>query len=181
MTQEQVGEVFRMCDRLLEDTALGLLGIVMAHHANVANARMVGSYDFEGWPSSILRLDLISGNHTQRKMKYEKIRAPRSTYLGKTVLIELGDRGYLYAATETTVQPFAGPLLIRNALRELGGEATRPELIERGMAMTNTRNRATIGYIANAIGHGYIEQLPDRGPGNHVVYRVIREEGTADV
>jgi hypothetical protein len=174
-TQEQIGELFRMLDRLLEDAELGLDGVIISHHMNVSKARMAGSYDFEGWPSTILRLDVVTTDANTRKLTYEKIRAPGSTYIGQTRRIELSDRGYIFAADEAHAEPFAGPNLIHRALEDLGGEAYRRELITRGMAKTNSKERAVAGYVTHAVRQGLIEKVEERGAGRQAIYRVINK------
>ncbi len=181
MTQEQVGEVFRMIDRLLEDPELGLEGAIVSHHMNVSRARMAGTYDFEGWPSTILRLDALTTDGPTRKLTYEKVRAPGSTYLGRTALIELGESGYLYSAADAAAQPTAGPILVRVALQELGGEAFRRDLINRSMVKTGSKERAVSGYVSAAVTQGLIERVAEPGTGRQALYRLVpRPEDTPD-
>lgn len=172
MTPEEVGELFRMIDRLLEDPELGLDAAIVSHHMNVSRARMAGTYDFEGWPSTILRLDTVTTDSRVRKLTYEKIRAPGSTYLGAVRQIELTETGYLYAAGQAQAEPQAGAILIRKALEELGGEAFRRSLIDRGMEKTHSKKRAVSDYIAAAVRQGLIERVSELGPDRQAIYRL---------
>lgn len=168
---EQVGELFRMVDRLLEDPQLGLVAAVLSHHMNVSRARMAGTYDFEGWPSTILRLDKLTGSE-ERKLTYEKVRAPGSTYLGKVKNVILDSRGYHYSDEREAESPMAGPFLVSLALQDLGGEAFRQDLIERAMVRTNSRQRAVAGYVQQALQQGLIEKADIHGPAGKVIFRM---------
>jgi energy-coupling factor transporter ATP-binding protein EcfA2 len=180
MTQEEVGQVFRMIDRLLEDPDLGLAAAIVSHHMNVSKARMAGTYDFEAWPSTILRLDTLATASTTRKITYEKIRAPGSPYTRQVKTIELTEHGYHFAANERPSEPHAGPLLIRDALEELGSEAFRRDLISRGMAKTNSKERAVIGYIGQAVQQKLIQRLPELASNRQAVFRLIDQPEVAE-
>ncbi len=166
---EQVGVVFDVCDRLLED---GLVeAVIVVHHANVTGLRTAGSWMFEGWPSTILRLEMVPGVPTHRLLTFEKIRAPSSSLLGERLTIALGDDGYLPVVTaERPTQ--AGVTLALLTVREAGGQLHRQELIERLMVRATCKQRAANKYLGQAVQSGVLRRVPD---GAQTVYQVVAE------
>ena len=166
---EQVGVVFDVCDRLLED---GLVeAVIVVHHANVAGMRTAGSWLFEGWPSTILRLETVAGVPSQRILTFEKIRAPSSSLLGERLTIALGDAGYLpVAAAEPPAE--AGPTLAVLIVREAGGQLHRRELLNRLMPRAQCKERAAAKYLGRAVQAGALRSVPD---GAQAVYQVVEK------
>lgn len=163
---EQVNQLFRCLDQINEDPDLDMSGVIVAHHMNVAGIRAAGSYTFEAWPSTILRMEEVAGLPTVRKITYEKVRAPGSTLRGTSVQIELTDDGYLIrdAATGHT-EPFAGPYLVQQCLEEMAGQAYRDEIIERLMPKANIKRRSAATYLSMAVDQGLVKKLPRDGHG----------------
>ncbi len=166
---EQVGVVFDVCDRLLED---GLVqAVIVVHHANVTGLRTAGSWMFEGWPSTIIRLETVAGVPTHRILTFEKIRAPSSPLQGERLTIALGDDGYLPIVTaERPTQ--AGVTLALLVVREAGGQLHRQELIERLMVRATCKQRAANKYLGQAVQAGVLRKVPD---GAQTVYQVVAE------
>jgi hypothetical protein len=133
---------------------------------------MAGSYDFEGWPSTILRMEVLDPQGTTRKLGFEKIRAPRSSLLGTTHVIDLSEAGYVYAGTTDTAVPMAGPIIAKQALASLGGQAYRKELIARTEVMAHVRTRAAAAYVTAGAKQGLFHRLPDLGTGKQAIYRL---------
>ena len=166
---EQVGVVFDVCDRLLE--AGTLEAAIIVHHANVSGLRTSGSWVFEGWPSTILRLETVPGVLNHRILTFEKIRAPSSTLLGERVPIALGDAGY--ATVEPDREPVgAGETLAALVVRQAGGQLRRPDLIARLMGRANVKDRAANKYLGVAVQKGLLRKVQD---GNSVIYQVAAE------
>jgi hypothetical protein len=166
---EQVGVVFDVCDRLLED---GLLeAVIVVHHANVSGLRTAGSWMFEGWPSTILRLETVAGIPAQRLLEFEKVRAPSSSLLGVRLAIALGEEGYLPVVP--ILPPIgSGATLARLVVAEAGGQLRRHDLIARLMGRANVRDRAANKYLGQAVQGGLLRKVPDRG---QVVYQLGEE------
>jgi len=144
---EQVGVVFDVCDRLLED---GLVeAVIVVHHANVTGLRTAGSWLFEGWPSTILRLEKVAGT-THRKLTFEKIRAPSSTLDGHEVRIALGDQGYLLVEAEEGTTT-AGSILAAAIVRDAGGQLHRKALLDRLQGRASCKLRAANKYVGQAV------------------------------
>lgn len=155
---EQVGTVFDVCDRLLED---GLVeAAIVVHHANVTGLRTAGSWLFEGWPSTILRLETVPGILAHRILTFEKVRAPSSSLLGERLQIVLTDDGYRpVVVAERSVD--AGPTLAVILVREAGGQLPRAELIDRLMARASCRERAAAKYLGQAVQAGSLRSVRD--------------------
>ncbi len=167
---EQVQVVFDVCDRLLEE---GLVeAAIVVHHANVTGLRTAGSWMFEGWPSTILRLETVAGIPAQRVLSFEKIRAPSSSLMGERLSIVLGDEGYLPLRGVEPVIP-AGVTLALLIVREAGGQLYRKELIDRIMARGQCKERAAGKYLGQAVQKGVLRSLPS---GNSAVYQVVPEK-----
>lgn len=162
---EQVGTVFDACDRLLDSGAI--VAVVIAHHANVSGLRTAGSWMFEGWPSTIVRLDAMAGLPDQRKVTFEKVRAPGSDLLNKSVVVRLGEAGYLPLTLDTPTAT-AGAIMAVQIVREAGGQLHRQELIARLMARAFCQQRAAAKYLGQAC-QGELEAVPD---GKSKLYRV---------
>lgn len=168
---EQVGVVFDACDRLLED---GLVeAVIVVHHANVSGLRTAGSWIFEGWPSTILRLELVSGVPNQRILEFEKVRAPSSSLQGTRLAIALGDEGYL-PVIHADAPTGAGETLARLVVAEAGGQLRRHDLIARLMARASVRERAANKYVGQAVQAGMLRKVP---AGAEMVYQ-LAEGGT---
>lgn len=167
---EQVGVVFDVCDRLLED---GLVeAVIVVHHANVTGLRTAGSWMFEGWPSTILRLELVAGVTAQRILTFEKIRAPSSSLLGERLPITLTDEGYLpVVPTEAPIG--AGVTLARLVVAEAGGQLHRKELIARLMVRAHVKERAANKYLGQAVQARHLRAVPD---GAEKVYQLTEGE-----
>ncbi len=163
---EQVGTLFDVCDKLLDD---GLVeAVVVVHHANVTGLRTAGSWVFEGWPSTILRLETVAGVPMHRKLTYEKVRAPSSTLQAKAETIVLGDEGYRLVIPKADPVG-AGELLAVAIVREVGGTIRRRDLVERLMARANVKDRAANKYMATAAQQGRLVSVPD---GRETVYQL---------
>ncbi|MBA3877394.1 MAG: hypothetical protein C0498_10720 [Anaerolinea sp.] len=124
---EEVGEFFESLDRLLDDPGLGLDGVVVLHHMNVAHERTAGSWAFEGWPSTIVRLDPVKGRPDCRRLLFEKVRSPDSTLFGHSIVARLGDQGYVIddGPQDNTNPQGRGITVIADFLTAAGGEALR--------------------------------------------------------
>jgi len=166
---EQVGQVFDVCDRLLKD---GLVeAVLMVHHANVTGLRTAGSWMFEGWPSTILKVETVVGVPSQRMLTFEKIRAPSSSLMGTGLTIALGDEGYLpIIKTERVVE--AGETLAVLVVREAGGQLHRRELLARLMARARCKERAAAKYLGQAVQARRLRSVRD---GAEAVYQSLDE------
>jgi putative DNA primase/helicase len=166
---EQVGMVFDACDRLLD---AGLIdAVLVVHHANVTGLRTAGSWVFEGWPSTILRLEKVAGIPDQRVLSFEKIRAPSSTLLDQRIQIALGEQGYL--PVDATHEPMgAGAILAEVIVREAGGQLHRKELLSRVMARGGVKERAANKYLGDAVQAGNLRRVQDLG---QMVYQLVEE------
>ena len=150
--------MFDVCDRLLEE---GLIeAVIVVHHANVTGLRTAGSWMFEGWPSSILRLETVAGMPADRILTFEKIRAPSSSLIGERLPIALHDEGYL-PILEAAEPIEAGPTLAVIIVREAGGQLYRKELLGRLMARANCRERAAAKYLGRAVQAGHFRSVRD--------------------
>ncbi len=163
---EQVGKVFAALDQLMRDEP-AVEGIIVAHHSNVTQQRTAGSWKFEGWPSTILRLERVVGVPSDRMLCFEKVRAP-GFGLPEKMQIRLSDAGYLPIAEEEPSRS-AGELTAVMVLREAGGQLRRQELIERIQNRGHVKLRAAVGYVGKAKQAGLIESTQD---GRSVIYRV---------
>jgi AAA domain len=166
---EQVGKLFAALDQLMRDEPT-VEGIVVSHHSNVTQQRTAGSWKFEGWPSTILRLEKVPGVPTDRMLCFEKIRAP-GFGLPEKLQIRLSDAGYLPIAEDEPSRT-AGELTVVMVLREAGGQLRRQELVERVQRRGSVKLRAAVGYIGKAKQAGLIEATQD---GREVIYRVTEE------
>jgi hypothetical protein len=166
---EQVGVVFDVCDRLLED---GLVeAVIIVHHANVSGLRTAGSWLFEGWPSTIIRLETVPGIPAQRILEFEKVRAPSSSLLGQRLAVELGDEGYVpVQPAETPIG--SGATLARLVIAEAGGQLRRHDLIARLLVRATVRERAANKYAGQAVQAGFLRKVPD---GGQMVYQLTEE------
>ncbi len=171
---EQVNLLFRCLDAVNEDPDLNMEGVIVAHHMNVAGIRAAGSYTFEAWPSTILRLDEIAGLPTVRKLTYEKVRAPGSTLRGQSVRIELSDAGYLVQAGQEATTTFAGPFLVTQCLQEMAGQGYRDDLIKRISAKANCGSRTAATYLGAAVDQHLIRKVTRDAHG--ALYAVIEQE-----
>ena len=154
---EQVGKVFGALDQLMRDEPIE--GVVVAHHSNVTQQRTAGSWKFEGWPSTILRLQKVPGVPSDRMLCFEKVRAP-GFGLPEKIQIRLSDAGYLPIAEEEPSRT-AGELTAVLVLREAGGQLRRQELIERIQRRGSVKLRAAVGYVGKAKQAGLITATQD--------------------
>lgn len=166
---EQVGKLFAALDQLMRDEPT-VEGLVVAHHSNVQQQRTAGSWKFEGWPSTILRLERVPGVPTDRMLCFEKIRAP-GFGLPEKMQIRLSDAGYLPIVEEDTSRTAAETVVVQ-ILRDAGGQLRRQELVERIQQKCSVKLRAAVGYVGKAKQAGLIEAFQD---GREVVYRVAQE------
>ena len=119
---EQVDGVWGVCDRLLED---GLVeAVIMVHHANTSGLRTAGSWIFEGWPSTIIRLDRVLGVLSHRRVTFEKIPAPGSPLQDQQVQIMQTVTGY-QAITSGPAPTGAGETLAALIVAEAGARLAR--------------------------------------------------------
>lgn len=163
---EQVGLLFDVCDALLDD---GLVeAVVVVHHANVTGLRTAGSWVFEGWPSTILRLETVPGVLAHRKVTWEKVRAPSSTLNGTSQTVVLGDDGYRLVIPDVAPSG-AGEMLAVVVVREAAGSIRRRDLLDRLMARARCKERAANKYLATAVQGGYLVSVQD---GNGAVYQL---------
>ncbi len=163
---EQVGLLFDVCDRLLDEGAVE--AVIVVHHANVSGLRTAGSWVFEGWPSTILRLEAVPGVPAQRRLVFEKVRAPSSTVMGTAVGIVLAEGGYgLVAPSPQAVG--AGELIAVRLVREAGGSIRRRELVEALMGRARVKLRAANKYLGTAVQRGLLVNVRD---GAEAVYQL---------
>ena len=159
--------MFGVCDRLLDDGVCE--AVVVVHHANTTGMRTAGSWIFEGWPSTIIRLDVVPGIATHRLVTFEKIRAPGSSLLGQQLRIHPTDTGY-QAITATVTTGGAGELLASIVVAEAGGQLYRQQLIERLMERAHCRERAAAKYLGKAVQAGLLRSIPS---GQQVIYQSV--------
>jgi hypothetical protein len=157
-----------VCDRLLDEGLI--LAAVVVHHANVTGLRTAGSWVFEGWPSTILRLEKVPGT-THRKLTFEKIRAPSSSLDGHEVRIALGEQGYLLVDPEEGTTT-AGSILAVAIVREAGGQLHRKALLDRLQGRTNCKLRAANKYLGDAVQGHLLVTVRD---GQQVLYQLAPE------
>ena len=163
---EHVQKVFGALDQLMRDEP-AIEGLVVAHHSNVAQQRTAGSWKFEGWPSTILRLEKVPGVPTDRMLVFEKIRAP-GFGLPEKMQIRLSESGYLPIAAEEP-QLIPGALVVVQTLREAGGQLRRKELIDQIRNRAQVQLRTAAGYIGQAKQEGLVTAS---AVGREVIYRV---------
>ncbi len=168
---EQVGLVFDVCDRFLEEALVE--AVIVVHHANVTGQRTAGSWIFEGWPSTILRLEPLEGVPDQRILQFEKIRAPGSTLQGLRLQIRLGEDGYLPVIPEPAKGAEAGPTLAVLVVREAGGQLRRQDLLAGLMAKARVQQRAANKYLGAAVQRKLLRRLQ---AGREVLYQTVEPE-----
>ena len=164
----QVAALTSTLDRLLEDEALGVQAVAVVHHSNVTKARTAGSYKFEAWPSTILRLEDAPGIKGSRYVKFEKVRAPGFT-LPEKLLIALGDEGYVAVDGQEGRAESAGLILLHDLLKEAGGQLTRAEIVTRMQARNKVTVRSVTNYLGEGREFGLLENFRD---GRETVYRL---------
>jgi hypothetical protein len=163
---EQVAKLLSTIDWLLEEEA-DLAGAIVVHHQNVAGNRTSGSWKFEAWPSTILRLEPVPGVETDRMLVFEKIRAP-GFHLPEKMQIRLGDAGYLPIAGEAKL-PEGKTDVVVQLIREAGGQLRREDLVERVGTRAHVKGRQAVSYIAQAKQEGAIAVFR---LGHEAVYRL---------
>ena len=119
---------------------------------NVAQVRTAGSWAFEGWPSTIIRLDPEKWRPDCRRLLLEKVRSPDSTLLNTDLTVRLGEGGYLVDdASRDDVGPDGrGIDCLVGFLRTAGGEAWRSEAVAHLMATLRVKQRQTTNIIGSA-------------------------------
>jgi hypothetical protein len=167
---EQVGALFDVCDRILD--AGQVEATIVVHHANASGMRTSGSWVFEGWPSTILRLEAVAGIESQRILVFEKIRAPTSDLMGERVQIVLEEHGYSLVNQEWEI-PKAGAEYARIIVTEAGGQLPRKMLIERLMVKADCKERWAGKYLGEAVQGGLLQRVPF---GAEVVYQLVPRE-----
>jgi hypothetical protein len=163
---EQVQKVFGALDQLMRDEPT-IEGVIVAHHSNVAGQRSAGSWKFDGWPSTVLRLEKVPGVPNDRMLCFEKIRAP-GFGLPEKMQIRLSDAGYLPIAFEEPPRT-AGALAVVMILREAGGQLRRQDLIERVRLRAKVGLRSVTNYIGQAKQAGLIDGADE---GRETIYRL---------
>jgi len=157
---EEVNRLFESVDRLLEDPALGVVAVVIAHHMNVARIRTAGSWAFEGWPSTIVRLDSARGRPHARTVTFEKVRSPDSGLLGHQLTIVLQEDGYLAEDSDNSSTPDGrGIACLVDFLRAAGGEAWRKECVSHLIVALDVKARQTTNIITAAKNAGLIRAV----------------------
>jgi hypothetical protein len=164
---EQVGALFDVCDHILEQGQVE--ATIVVHHANASGMRTSGSWVFEGWPSTILRLEAVAGVEAQRLLVFEKIRAPSSDLMGKRVQIILDEHGYL-PVDKSWEPPQAGPELARIIVTTGGGQMARKELLNRLMAQGDCKLRLANQWLGEAVQGGLLGKMPH---GAEMIYQSI--------
>jgi len=167
---ESVGAIFDVCDRLLNANLIE--AAIVVHHANVTGLRTAGSWMFEGWPSTILRLEKVAGVPHQRILTFEKVRAPSSTLLDERLQVALGEQGYL-CVDVAEPSTGAGPMLAVQIVRDAGGQLHRKDLLARLMTVGRVKERAANKYLGEAVQQRLLEPVAD---GQQKLYRVVTED-----
>ena len=155
---EEVNALFEAVDRVLQDPGLGVDAAIVTHHMNVAQARTAGSWAFEAWPSTIVRLDRVKGRHACRSLFFEKIRSPDSDLQDTRLTVRLGDGGYLVddAALDNVGPDGRGVTCLTDFLRASGGEAWRKDAVAHLRATLVVHERQTTNIITSAVGSGLV-------------------------
>ncbi len=148
---EQVQRVTGCLDQLQYE--LGLRAVGFVHHGNVAGERPAGSWHFEAWPSTIIRLDQAKSEGT-RVINFRKMRTPGASLPRLDVRLTDG-RYEVVGASRASSAPPASPeddaaaarerltKEIRKCLRfSRGGRATRSQLLRKTRAMAEDLDAA---------------------------------------
>lgn len=159
---EEVSKFFESLDALLDDLPLGVEAVVVTHHMNVAQARTAGSWAFEGWPSTLIRLDPVKGRPDCRRLLFEKVRSPDSTLQNTSMTVRLGEGGYLVDdAPRDNVGPDGrGIACLVDFLRAAGGVAWRSDAVAHLKATLGVQERQTTNIIGSAKTAGLIQTVP---------------------
>ncbi len=145
---EQVDRVFQVADRLLEDGTAD--AIVVVHHSNVTGMRTAGSWVFEGWPSTIIQVELVEGVPDQRIINVQKVRAPGSTLNGARLRLALGEQGYRPVTSEWAPQSDGATVAV-TVVAEAGGQLARAACVERIKNRAECKERAAAKYLGEAV------------------------------
>jgi len=158
---EEVSRLFECIDRLLEDRDLNVAAAVVAHHMNVTGSRTAGSWAFEAWPSTIVRLDPIRGHTNARAMTFQKVRSPESTLYGQRLRVVLGDGGYRAESDfgGDSAPDGHGIAVLVAYLRGVGGEAWRKDVVAHLMSTLDVKERQTTNIITSARTLGVIRSI----------------------
>lgn len=171
---EDVRDLLGTFDWLLAEEPQ-LAGVIVQHHENVAGGRGGGSWKFDAWPSTILRLEKVPGVATDRMVCFEKIRAPGFSNAEKMQITLSHEHGYLQLAGEARL-PEGRTELVVQLLREAGCQLRRQDLVERVATRAGVKDRAAIGYIAQAKQEGIIAV---HQVGREAVYRLADQMAAA--
>lgn len=171
---EQVGTIFDVCDRLLDG---GLIeAAIVVHHSNVTGIRTAGSWLFEGWPSTIIKLERRAGVRDQRTLTFSKVRAPSSTIEGTSLVVALGEAGYFPVELDVP-RSSAGTDLAVLVVKDAGGQLHRGELLARLMVRAQCKQRAASKYLGTAVQARRLKTIRD---GQRVLYVLdVADEGEA--
>lgn len=155
---EEVNALLDCLDRLLLDPDLNVEAVIVAHHMNVAKARAAGSWAFDAWPSTVVRLDLSSRLSDARRLTFEKVRSPDSDLLGRSLTIRLTERGYWADGTslDSPTADGAGPDTLAVYLRSVGGWAWRADAVAHLRTTLNVKDRQATNIIRSAIRDGAV-------------------------
>lgn len=164
---EDVRDLLSTFDWLLAEEP-ELAGVIVQHHENVAGGRGGGSWKFDAWPSTILRLERVPGVVTDRMVVFEKIRAPGFTNPEKLQIRLDPEHGYLQLSGEAHL-PEGRTELVVQLIREAGGQIGRRDLIARVCERTHLKERQAISHVAQAKQEGAIAVFKD---GREAVYRL---------
>ncbi len=155
---EEVSRLFENIDRLLEDRELKVQAAIIAHHMNVSRNRTAGSWAFEAWPSTIIRIDRATGRRNARTLTFEKVRSPESDLYGQQLTVVLGEDGYLAQSgiDGGSTPDGQGVTRLVAFLRSVGGEAWRQEAVADLMTTHGVQRRQTTNIISSAMDAGVI-------------------------
>ena len=158
---EEVNRLFTCIDALLEEEELLVEAAIVSHHMNVSGARTAGSWAFEAWPSTIIRLDEVRGRRDARVVAFEKVRSPDSDLYRQRLTIVLNEEGYLAQSDSDGGSPIDGRGVDRLVayLRSVGGEAWRKDAVADLMATLGVKTRQATNVISSAKRAGVIRSV----------------------
>lgn len=152
---EQVQAVFDEFDALLSAGDIAAVGIV--HHQNVLGGRTAGSWEFEAWPSTVLKL---SGSGTARRLLSGKIRFPGFPTISLGLRWSLADG---YEADERASSPSEGDDdRILRIIREEGGTDVRVARVRKMSGLSAARVRESLQNLSSR-GTAMTRKVPASG------------------